>query len=305
MGTDVDWQHELDSSFGTGHDLPPGHYVAAGRTAVRRRRRATALVLAASLLVAGSAAWATAPDPSTRGGTQIATQGPTPDRDGQRRERRDVTPPKSQPTMTVEEEFLGEPATIDVDGTLKLSPLTDEVLQRVPNPMGYGPAEGRSFGLRVIYQGLETYALIAGSADGTSTSMHSNSATGDFPGWLADKVSLQRGLDVANGDTSSDLGILDTPGEWLTVGPEGGIVSASPFVAVTEVRDRVDLGAGFAQDTDRTGVARLQVAGEQELVAWRVIAGGLDVVRGPGRFDSLDAFVTWARGQYASGEGMR
>ena len=33
MSTDIDWQHELDSSFGTGHDQPPGHYVAAGRTA--------------------------------------------------------------------------------------------------------------------------------------------------------------------------------------------------------------------------------------------------------------------------------
>ena len=38
MSTDIDWQHALDDSFGTGHDLPPGHYVAAGRTAVRRRR---------------------------------------------------------------------------------------------------------------------------------------------------------------------------------------------------------------------------------------------------------------------------
>ena len=72
-----------------------------------------------------------------------------------------------------------------------------------------------------------------------------------------------------------------------------------------EVRDRVDLGDGFAQDGDRTGVARLQVAGWTEFVAWRVIAGDLDVVRGPGRFDSLDAFVEWARSQYASGEGMR
>ena len=51
MSTDIDWQHELDSSFGTGNDVPPGHYVAAGRTAVVRRRRATAVVLAAYCVV--------------------------------------------------------------------------------------------------------------------------------------------------------------------------------------------------------------------------------------------------------------
>ena len=207
--------------------------------------------------------------------------------------------------MTVEEEFNGNPATIDVDGTLKLSPLTDRVLERVPNPMDYGPGEGHSFGLRLIYRGVETYTLVAGNADGTSTAFHTNSATGDFSGWLEDKVSLQRGMDLSDADPSSDLGILDTPGEWLAIGPDGSIESASPFVAVMEVRDRVDLGDGFAQDGDRTGVARLQVASWTEFVAWRVIAGDLDVVRGPGWFDSLDAFVEWARSQYESGEGMR
>ena len=90
MSTDVDWQHELDSSFGTGHDLPPGHYVAAGQdgrtpaAADDRPRR-----WPRSVLVAGSAAWATAPDPSTRGDAPVATQGPSPDQDGQQEERRD------------------------------------------------------------------------------------------------------------------------------------------------------------------------------------------------------------------------
>lgn len=310
MSTDIDWQHELDSSFGSGHDVATGQYVAAGRKAVRRRRRLTAVVVTASVVVGGSAVWAAAPDPTMRGDGPVATQPPSPEpepdqrRDDDRDRATDRERPGSQPTMTVYEEFIGNPATIDQDGELKLSPLTDEVLERVPNPMGYGPAEGRSFGLRVIYRGVEKYSLVAGNLDGSSVSLNTNTATGDFASWLADKVSVQRSLDVYNRADAPDTSITETPEEWLALGPAGSIESASPFVAVMAVRD-VDLGEGFAMEADRTGVARLQVAGSTELVAWRVVAGELEVVRGPGRFDSLDAFVDWARQQYASGEGMR
>ena len=67
MGTDVDWQDELDSSFGTGQDLPPGHYIAAGRTAVRRRRAASFAIVASMVVGVGAATWATSPGPSATG----------------------------------------------------------------------------------------------------------------------------------------------------------------------------------------------------------------------------------------------
>ena len=35
------------------------------------------------------------------------------------------------------------------------------------------------------------------------------------------------------------------------------------------------------------------------------LVGELEVIAAPGSFDSMDAFVSWAREQYASGEGMR
>ena len=35
MTTQIDWQRELDASFGSGEEVPVGHYVAAGHTAVR------------------------------------------------------------------------------------------------------------------------------------------------------------------------------------------------------------------------------------------------------------------------------
>ena len=122
MSTDIDWQHELDSSFGTGHDVPPGHYVAAGRTAVRRRR-ATAVVLAAVVVIGGGTAWAVAPGGSTRSDAPMATSGPAPT-DGpetraERKERlqelRDAAADREEP------EFFGGPSTLDSEG-LVLAP---------------------------------------------------------------------------------------------------------------------------------------------------------------------------------------
>ena len=54
MSTDIDWQHELDSSFGTGDDVPVGHYVAVGHAAVRRRRAAVAAAGVAAAIVVGT-----------------------------------------------------------------------------------------------------------------------------------------------------------------------------------------------------------------------------------------------------------
>ena len=95
------------------------------------------------------------------------------------------------------------------------------------------------------------------------------------------------------------------PATWLELGPDGTPVPTRPGVVTVEVRADVDLGEGFAGAADPTGVMRLLVDGTPRVVAYRVLGGQLDVIPGPGRFDSLDAFITWARSQYASGEGMR
>jgi hypothetical protein len=305
MSTDIDWQRELDASFGARPDRPTDLYVARGRRAVRRRRAAAAAMVVATVAVGGGAIWATSPGSSVRGDADVATEvvAPQPDATTDRQRERDRASPRSMPSMSVEEEFLGEPAVLEPDGTVKLSPLTDAELERVPNPMGYTKAQGHSVGLRVVYQGVEKYTLVTTNHDGSSSSMHTNTASGDFPGWLAGKVELQRGLD--RDDASPDASVVEAPDAWLTLGADGSIESATPFVAVMEVRDQVDLGGGFALDAERTGTVRLQVAGTARFVAWRVVGGELEVIAGPGSFDSMSAFIAWARQQYASGEGMR
>jgi hypothetical protein len=304
MSTDIDWQHELDSSFGSGHDVATGQYVVAGRRAVRRRRVA-AVVVAATVAICGGAAWAASPGSAPRGDAPVATQGPAPTEateDPDRRRVRGEEPRQSAPPMTVQEEFLGNPAILEPDGTLKMSPLAGEVLQRVPNPMGYTPEQGRSTAIRVMYQGREQYSLIASFGTG-GWSINTNDATGDFAGWVATNVRNQQNLDVVNGVTASSGDASGQP--WLTLDDQGGLASARPGVVIAEVRADVDLGDSFSVGSAAAGVVRLLVDGRSELAAYRVVDGTLDVVRAPGSFESMDAFITWAREQYASGAGLR
>jgi hypothetical protein len=78
MSTDIDWQHELDSSFGTGNDVEVARYVAAGHRAVRRRRlAAVGAGLGAAAVIAGIV-WTTAPGGTSRtSDVPIATRSPT------------------------------------------------------------------------------------------------------------------------------------------------------------------------------------------------------------------------------------
>jgi len=78
MSTDIDWQHELDSSFGTGNDVEVARYIAAGHRAVRRRRLAAlGAGLGAAAVIAG-VAWTTAPGGTSRtSDLPVATPSPT------------------------------------------------------------------------------------------------------------------------------------------------------------------------------------------------------------------------------------
>lgn len=307
MSTDIDWQRELDSSFGAGHDMAPGHYVAAGRTAVRRRRRATAVVLTAAVVVAGGTAWAVAPGGTTRSEAPIATSGPAPTDDPQtrserkeRRERlrelRDAAADREKP------EFFSGPSTLDSDG-LVLAPGAGPVLQRVANPMGYTADQGQSLAIRVMFEDREKYVLMTRTPD-ASTSVGTNDASGDFAGWLAGRVQSQRTLDVANGVTDGPPGPPETdPSRWLRLQEDGDVVGAGDVVLL-EV-DADPALADFRRGADRTGAVRVLVDERPRFAAYRVIDGELEVIAAPGSFDSMSAFLDWARQQYASGEGMR
>lgn len=304
MDTEIDWQTELDTAFGSGPDAPPGHYVAAGHRAVRRRRvRLSVIGVAATVLLAGGV-WSLSPGDAPRGAeAPVATQGPAPTTYTtveERRAERRRTLAELRKASNAQIDFLGNPAAL-TDHGLVLAPQTSTVLERVRNPMGYTPNQGSSMAVRAIYQGREQYSLMSLFPDGASTT--TVDASGDFPGWLAQAVDSQQGLDAANGVTAP-TGEM-TSDQWLVLGPEGRILAANDRIEVVENRTDVDLGEVFARGTDRGGVARLLVDGTPAFVAYAVSDGALTVTPGGGTFASLDAFIDWARGQYASGEGMR
>ena len=185
---------------------------------------------------------------------------------------------------------------------LVLAPGGGPVLERVPNPMGYPADQGRSLGIRLMVDGQEQYALLTAYPSDDSSTMNVL-RTGDFDGWLAQAVRTQQTLDVQNGVTPSSGDSRDQP--WLVLDDQGGLTAARPGIVVTEQRTSVDLGESFATGATRTGVVRLLVDGRSEFAAYRVIDGTLDVIPGGGSFDSMSAFISWAREQYSSGAGLR
>lgn len=305
MSTDIDWQRELDASFGTTPDAPVGTYVAAGHRAVRRRRAVSVVAALGAAAVVAGVAWAATPGSSTRVEAPVATQVPAPSdpeesTDGQTREEQRRSLEELRETGEAEIDFLGGPAAL-VDGGLALAPGAGPVLERVPNPMGYTPAQGASFAIRVRFEGREQYSLMAVFPDSSSTT--TNDASGDFEGWLDGAVATQGALDEANGVTRQTG--EPPPDEWLALDPDGQVRSATDRVEVLEVRDGVVLGERFAAGSDRTGVVRLRVDGDAICAAYRLTGGVLEVIPGGGRYNSLDGFVAWARAQYASGQGLR
>lgn len=305
MDTQIDWREELEASFGDGPDTDLGRYLEAGHRAARRRRAAVAVAGVAAAVVVGGVTWSLAPGSSPRGSeAPVASGGAQPTRAAQDRgvEERRRSLAELRRAGAAQIDFLGNPAAI-ADGGIVLARGAGPILQRVPNPMGYTRAEGTSFGIRVVFEGREQYSLMTAHDDGASTSTTTVDATGDFPGWLDQAVRTQRTLDVANGETASNGDTADGP--WLVLGSDGSVEAARDGVVIAEARSNVDLGPSFADGTDGTGAVRLVVDGRTEYAAFRVVDGTLDVVPGGGEFDSMAAFLDWARAQYASGAGMR
>jgi hypothetical protein len=305
MDTEIDWQRELDSSFGTGEDVEVARYVASGHRAVRRRRGVTAALVTASLVIAGGAVWATSPGSTPRSDAPVATGGarasdPSVDdraEDAAREARRERLERMRQKAMKVRQsDFLGNPALISAD-KLVLASGAGPVLERVPNPMGYTRAGWTSLGIRVMQDGAEQYSLIASFGEG-DWSINTAPATGDFDVWLAAAVSSQATLDAANGDGEG----VDTVDDWVDVGLDGRLAPALAKVGVVDQRTGVDTGAGEGATST---VAHLLVAGHDQFVVVRDALGAPDYLLVPAHFATLDDLVAYVRQRNASGEGVR
>jgi len=185
---------------------------------------------------------ATSPGSSPRGDAPVATRGASPQQDDVRRDRTpDQEQPAPSPTLTLED-FGSNPAILQPDASVEMSPLAGRVLQQLDNPMDYTRAQGLSVALRVMYQGAEKYSLMSLTQDGTSLSTTTHDATGDFPGWVAGVAANQHTLDEMDGvlgSSGTDDGA--DPATWLELGPDGVPVPTRPGIVTVEGRTDVDL----------------------------------------------------------------
>ncbi|WP_121254537.1 hypothetical protein [Nocardioides ferulae] len=287
---------ELDAAFGSGPAHRPVEVtLGAGRRALRRRRVSALAGAVAVAAVLGTGFAVSSPGGQGRSTSEIAAD-PSP-----------MPSPTSVPAVD-EEWSKGEVVRYADDGTLQVRPGV-EVHERIENPYDFVPPE-RSDALDLTFRGQRTWAILTldraageeGLQFGASMATPSN-GWADFAHYVADQVSVDRGGSGA-------------PSGWpgtLRLTAEGEVVPTSG----TEVLQRTDdprLGDRFAPPGVPTGAALLRAGEERRelFVVWRVEGGVLEVVTTPIDDPSANLvgatfaeLLSWARGQYASGEGLR
>jgi hypothetical protein len=283
MSTDTDWRSRLDSSFGDGPAHPPvDHRIAAGRRAVVRRRLSAGAAVVGVVAALGVGYAVSAPGPQGRATGPVAVD-PTP------------TPTPTPTPAPTSAPWEDDNPVRYIDGELQIR---DGVVvhEHIENPYDYGPPRG-SDALDLTYEGKRMWVIAELQRDGYgySSSVPSN-GWASFDDWVADQVHLTTGGDDGWPTT---LHLTDD-----------GRVVAAPGAEVLQRTDDPQLGADFAAPGTPTGAALVRPAGEETayFVVWRVVDGELDVITtAPDDVvgATFDELLSYARSQYAGGEGLR
>jgi hypothetical protein len=269
---------EIERSFGTGPEHRPIEArIKAGRRALRRRQAAAAVAGVGVLAVLGGTYSAISPGPQDEGTGNVAVN------------------PSPTPSSTVDVETWEDNIPLRyVDGELQIRPGV-VVHERIENPYGYEPPK-QSDALDITFEGHRLWTIIERTARGSDFQSSSPSnGWASFADWVADQA----------GAGASASGWPDTV--RLT---ENGAVVASAGSEILQRTDDPQLGDSFAPPGTPTGAAVVRAAedGVGYFVVWRVVDGELDVITTPPR-DVVGAtfqeLLTYARAQYASGEGLR
>lgn len=286
---DTGLQRELEEAIGRGPALPvPEERLAAGRRALRRRRAGVAALAAAAVVavvvpvaaIAGGAVTSgvePAPlsppsSPSVPAGTTGPSHDPTPSR-----------PP--QP-------WRGDYVRYTSDGELEIRPGV-EVLDRVDDYLA-GTRWVRSVALEIRFRGEVSWVDASQMRNGEASSGWSEPSDGwaGFRAWVADQAAAN-GAGGAGGGGGFP-GLVEARGD--------GTFGELPGTTVLAQRADPELPESFAPASETTGAAYVERDGTRYLVLAR--PGDLVVVPAAGRGSSLDELLDWARGRYASGEGL-
>ncbi|WP_309649051.1 hypothetical protein [Nocardioides sp.] len=280
---------ELERSFGDGPaPRPVDDHLAAGRSALRRRRGLTGAVGAAAgavaLTVVLSVTGGTAPPDSA---PDVATD-PTPTAD------------TTAPVEPASAPWTDEMGPVRYrDGVLEVRP-GSVVHERIDNPFAYTPPQA-SAALDITYDGRRSWVVIelrrrGGKDEVTYSASVPSNGWASFADYVAEQVDLTTGGDSGWPETVVLTG--------------SGDVVASPGSEILQRTDDPRLGPAFAAPGEPTGAALVTAAedGQGYFVVWRIVEGTLEVIYVPpidvvgATFEEL---LSYARMQYAGGEGLR
>lgn len=273
-------RQEIEGSFGDGPAHRPVElWVEAGRRALRRRRIAATAAALGVVAVLGIGYAAVGPGTSGRANGLVAVD-PTPS-----------PSPTAEPGGTWED---NTPLRY-VDGELQIR---DGVVvhERIENPYDYESPK-MSDAVDLTYEGHRSWTIAETRKNGFGFyAAEPSNGWASFADWVADQV---------DGATGGDDGWPDT----LRLSAEGRVVQ-TPGTTVHNRTDDPQLGDSFAEPGTPTGAAVVSVEGDENsyFVVWRVIDGELDVITTPPNEVTGATFqelLSYARSQYANGEGLR
>jgi hypothetical protein len=280
-----DLQDRLDSSFGSGPAHPPlAPVLTAGHRAVRRRRLAAAGGALVVLAVAGGTGVALAgghPSAEQAPVTHQPTVAPSPTQEGA---LATDTPEESPPWAK------HEYARYLPDGTLQIRPGA-VVHDRVYGYLDGNPVYAQSVAFDISYEGDRQWLALDLRSDGRGGSSGYTAPSdgwATFRAWVADQAAANG---VGNGgDGYPDLVKASAACAFTTVDPARMLAETT-----TALPPGFDRAAHVVQD------------GSRYLVLCQVIDGRPDVIKihAEKHGDTLAELLDYARGKYASGEGVR
>jgi hypothetical protein len=271
MPTDPNWRTLIDESFGDG----PGHRpieerLIKGRRALRRRRIVGSAAAVALAVVAGGSVWAVPSESRSSDNPQVVNPGP------------DETPAAKLLTWS-------DGRWAVADGWA--------VKMRFFNPLDF-KRPARSVMLR-ISDGSEQ-RLLLGVYDGKccTTIRQAPPTTKSMTKWQSVVYVRRDTFDVRESDAQPN-------GQSAPVSfGDGETLVAADGVTIIDQLPHPDLPRNFAGPNDRTAAAWINDNGDKSYVLVRETYGEEQVIPYHGDFDSLAAFVDFARQKYESGVGL-
>lgn len=279
MGADAELRQTIDQSFGDGPDHRDlNEILHAGRTAVRRRRLTSGVGAAAAVVMVA-----------------VLATGLT----GRQGDETRQPPVTNQATQAPDSENSPSTARDGLDVTATGGgqiAVRNGVVGSSIGPLFKGNATAWVYDIKPD-GGERTYALVRGRAVRLVPAAQTGKS---LPAWA-----LSLGWSTEKPAGSADPQPAAPTSPLVDFEASGGFV-AKPGVTIVAQRQDLGFPDNFAPDSNTTAGALVDRDGTRYYVLYRVLGGDEEFITVPAADypATLGAFLDFARGKYASGEGL-